>query len=160
MSFPGCLGLDIIINNIIIFASCTPKEASYKLLTKQATKCVECLNNYRDSFHQWQIQRISCFAEIRIQKINLLPLRGINQMAEHSIAVSLTTCHVRSFASSPLANRHLNLGMIGRYHNTFDGGPFFDFSSLLHSSSSFTLYYDTPHLGHLCISSNSCLYSM
>ena len=69
-------------------------------------------------------------------------------------------CHVSSFASSPLANRGLNLGMIGRFHNTFIGGPFFVFSILLHSSSSFSLYHDTLHLGHLCISSNSCLYNM
>jgi len=58
-----------------------------------------------------------------------------------------SACHVRSFVSSVLANKCLNLGMIGRYHNTFDEGPFVVLSSLLHSSSSFTLYRDTPHLG-------------
>ena len=30
-------------------------------------------------------------------------------------------CHVRFFASSPLANNHLNLGIIGRYQHTFVG---------------------------------------
>jgi len=36
-------------------------------------------------------------------------------------------CHARSLASSPLAKKCLNLGTIGRYHNTFAGGPFFEF---------------------------------
>ena len=50
--------------------------------------------------------------------------------------------------------------MMGRYHNTFAGRPFFEFSSELQSSSSFTLYRDAPHLGHLDISSNSCMYNI
>ena len=68
-----------------------------------------------------------------------------------------SACHVRFFTSSALVNRRLNLAMIGRYHNTFVGGPFLVLSSLLHLTSSFTLYCGTPHLGQLCIFSNSFL---
>jgi len=62
-------------------------------------------------------------------------------------------CHIRFLTSSTLANKRLNRGMIGRYHNAFAGGPFFMLSSSSSSSSSslssLTLYRDTPHLGHL-----------
>ena len=68
-------------------------------------------------------------------------------------------CRVRFFASSALTNNRLNLGIIGRYQQTFAIWLMFVVASSLHSSS-LTLYYDTPHMGHLCISANSFLYKM
>ena len=46
-------------------------------------------------------------------------------MAELSITISPIYMPCWPFASPPLANRRLNLGMIKEYHNTFVGGPLF-----------------------------------
>jgi len=67
-------------------------------------------------------------------------------------------CHVKFFASLTLAKKRLNCGIIRRYHNTLARRPFFMSSSS--PSSSFTLYLDTPHLGHLCNHSNYFLYNI
>ena len=80
-------------------------------------------------------------------------------MSELSITFSAIWSHVRFFASYPLANNCLNLGIIGRYHLTFVERPLFVVPSSLHSSS-FALYHDTPHVGHLCILANWFLYNM
>ena len=63
-------------------------------------------------------------------------------------------CHLKFFASLTFPKNRFKRGIIGRYHNTLAGGPFFM------SSSSFTLYLDTLHLGHLCNPSNSFLYNI
>ena len=62
----------------------------------------------------------------------------------------LCACRVSFFASSPLGNNCLNLGIIGRCQHTFAGCRLFAIASTLHFLS-FTLYHDTPHLGQLCI---------
>ena len=67
-------------------------------------------------------------------------------------------CRLKFFASLTLAKKRFKRGIIGRYHNTMARGPFFMSSSS--SSSSFTLYLDTLHLGHLCNPSNSFLYNI
>lgn len=71
--------------------------------------------------------------------------------------VSLT-CHLIFFASFKFTNNCLNLGMVGRYHNTFAKGHFVVTSEP--SSSLFFLYHDVIHLGHFSFSSLSFQYNM
>jgi len=68
-------------------------------------------------------------------------------------------CHVRFFALCLLANNHLNLGIIKRYQHTFARRSLVVVACWL-PWSSFSLYCDTPHLGHLCMSKNWFMYNM
>jgi len=56
-----------------------------------------------------------------------------------------------------MENNNLNLGIIGKYHNTLAGGPSISSSSLL--LSSFFLSHANPHVGQTFNASNSSLYN-
>ena len=68
-------------------------------------------------------------------------------------------CHIRFFASSPLANNRLNLRIIGRYQHTFAGRRLVADTSTVESPL-LVLYLETPHTGQSCSSTNSSLYKM
>ena len=63
------------------------------------------------------------------------------------------------FASCPLSNNRLNHGMIGRYQQTFAGRQLLVLASSVNSSD-YTLYRDTPHVGHCRSFAYSFLYNM
>ena len=150
MSFSSYLETDFIIDNIIYFHFMhTTKESSCKLLVKQATNCAKCLLKLPQGF-------ILSVVSPRLRFLASIPKSECRQLIffhwEESVRWQSipsqflpSTCHVRSFASSPLANRRLNIGMIERYHNTFVGGLSLCFCHcyIHHHPSLYTVIPDT-----------------
>lgn len=109
------------------------KNMPQSMVNTQITKGVHSIKVKSEPKVSWVMHKIWK------QRINFLPLQKTHSWRIFPSNFLSFACHLIFIVSFPLAKNLLNLGIIGRYNNTFGEGNFLLTSSTSSPLSSFTL---------------------